>query len=153
MWLSGKESTCNEKDMGDMGQIPGSGSSPGAGNGKPLSILPWEIHGQRSLMGYHPWICRQLDMTERFSTHFYTHKSSNPGFLLTSIKRVKQLFFKEVFTSVNCKIFLHVIAGANSPLYILDSVSKPAYMKHIRNGNIMIFILLILLSYFYVYSL
>ena len=32
-WLSGKESTCN---AGDMGSIPGSGSSPGGGHGNPL---------------------------------------------------------------------------------------------------------------------
>ena len=32
-WLSGKESTCNE---GDVGSIPGSGRCPGEGNGNPL---------------------------------------------------------------------------------------------------------------------
>ena len=32
-WLSCKESTCNS---GDAGSIPGSGISPGEGNGKPL---------------------------------------------------------------------------------------------------------------------
>ena len=32
-WLSGKESTCNE---GDVGSIPGSGRSPEEGNGNPL---------------------------------------------------------------------------------------------------------------------
>ena len=32
-WLSGKESTCNAADMGS---IPGSGRSPGVGNGNPL---------------------------------------------------------------------------------------------------------------------
>ena len=32
-WLSGKESTCN---AGDIGLIPGSGRSPGEGNGNPL---------------------------------------------------------------------------------------------------------------------
>ena len=32
-WLSGKESTCN---AGDVSSIPGSGRSPGRGNGKPL---------------------------------------------------------------------------------------------------------------------
>ena len=32
-WLSGKESTCN---AGDTGSIPGSGRSPGKGNGSPL---------------------------------------------------------------------------------------------------------------------
>ena len=32
-WLSGKESVCN---AGDTGLIPGSGRSPGKGNGNPL---------------------------------------------------------------------------------------------------------------------
>ena len=32
------------------------------------SILAWRIHGQGSLMGYSPWGCKELDMTERL--HF-----------------------------------------------------------------------------------
>ena len=35
-WLRSKESACNAGDMGDTGLIPGSGSSPGGGNGNPL---------------------------------------------------------------------------------------------------------------------
>ena len=34
--LSGKESSCKAGDAGDMGSIPGSGRSPGVGNGHPL---------------------------------------------------------------------------------------------------------------------
>ena len=34
-----KESACNE---GDLGSIPGSGRSPGEGNGYPLQYLCWE---------------------------------------------------------------------------------------------------------------
>ena len=33
---SGKESTCNARDVRDMGSIPGSGRSPGVGNGTQL---------------------------------------------------------------------------------------------------------------------
>ena len=29
----------------------------------PSSILAWEIHGQRSLTGYSPWSCKELDTT------------------------------------------------------------------------------------------
>ena len=43
----GKEYTC---DAGDVGSIPGSGRSPGEGNGNPLQFLPGESHGQ-SLAG------------------------------------------------------------------------------------------------------
>ena len=32
------------------------------------SILAGESHGQRSLEGYSPWGCKELDMTERLST-------------------------------------------------------------------------------------
>ena len=28
------------------------------------SILPGEFHGQRSVAGYSPWDCKELDMTE-----------------------------------------------------------------------------------------
>ena len=35
-WLSGKESTCNAEDAGDVGSIAESGRSPGGGHGNPL---------------------------------------------------------------------------------------------------------------------
>ena len=31
-------------------------------------LLPGDFHGQRSLVGYCPWSCKELDMTERLST-------------------------------------------------------------------------------------
>ena len=34
-------------------------------------FLPGEFHEQRSLAGYSPWGCKELDMTERL-THFYS---------------------------------------------------------------------------------
>ena len=34
-------------------------------------FLPGEFHGQRSLAGYSPWLCKESDMTERLThTHF-----------------------------------------------------------------------------------
>ena len=47
----GKESACN---AGDPGSIPGSGRSPGEGNGNPV-FLPGEFQGQKSLKDYSPW--------------------------------------------------------------------------------------------------
>ena len=35
-WLSDKEPACNAGDIGVVGLIPGSGRSPGVGNGNPL---------------------------------------------------------------------------------------------------------------------
>ena len=51
----GKESVCN---AGDLGSVPGSGRSPGEGNGNPPVFLPGESYGQRSLVGYSPRGCR-----------------------------------------------------------------------------------------------
>ena len=56
----GKESACN---AGDPGSIPGSGRSPGEGNGNPV-FLPGEFQGQKSLKDYSPWGCKELDATE-----------------------------------------------------------------------------------------
>ena len=41
--LSGQESVCNAGDARDMGSNPGSGRSPGGGNGNLLHILAWRI--------------------------------------------------------------------------------------------------------------
>ena len=57
----GKASACN---AGDLGLIPGSGRSPGEGNGNPLQLLPGKSHGWRSLIGYSPWGCKESDTTE-----------------------------------------------------------------------------------------
>ena len=49
-WLSGKEYACK---AGDTGSIPGSGRSPGEGNGNPLQVFfPGKPHGQRSYSGH-----------------------------------------------------------------------------------------------------
>ena len=43
----------------------GQGRSPGGRHGNPLPVLlPGESHGQKSLVGYSPQGCKELDMTE-----------------------------------------------------------------------------------------
>ena len=50
---------------GDLGSIPGSGGTPGEGNGNPLQYSCLEFHGQRSLVGYSPQGRKQSDTTEQ----------------------------------------------------------------------------------------
>ena len=46
----------NAGDTGDEGSIPGSGGSPGEGNGNLLQdFLLGKSHGQKRLAGYSPW--------------------------------------------------------------------------------------------------
>ena len=63
----GKESTCS---VGDLGSIPGLGRSLGGGHGNPVQYSSLEHpHRQRSLAGYSPWCCKELNTTEQLSTH------------------------------------------------------------------------------------
>ena len=52
----GKQSACN---AGDLGSVPGSGRSPGEGNGNCSRVLTWRI----------PWT--ELDITERLTLIIY----------------------------------------------------------------------------------
>ena len=68
-----------------MGLIHGSGRFPGVENSYPLQyFLPRKYHRWRSLVGYSPWSCKELDMTE------YTHK----------VKKKQNAFFNIHFTFV-----------------------------------------------------
>jgi len=92
-----KESTCNSEDLG---LIRGLGRSPGGGNGYPLPtpvFLPGESHGQRSLIGYSPWGCKESGMTEQLTLSFPFHNqliketqgsSSSPVYQLSLWKHV-----------------------------------------------------------------
>ena len=60
--------------------LPEWGRSPGEGNDNLVQyFLSGKFHGQRSLMGYSPWGCKESDITEhayihiRMHTHTHTH--------------------------------------------------------------------------------
>ena len=64
----GSDSKESAYNAGDLGLIPGSGSSPGEGNGNTLQYSCLEnSHGQRSLANYSPWGCKESDMTEQLT--------------------------------------------------------------------------------------
>ena len=61
-----KESTFN---TGDLGLIPRLGRSSGGGHSNPLQYSCLENpHGQRRLVGYSPWDCKESYVTEQLST-------------------------------------------------------------------------------------
>ena len=58
---------------GEPGLIPGLGRSSGEGNGNPLQYYCLEkSYGQRSLVSYSPWDCKDSDTTERLHFHFFS---------------------------------------------------------------------------------
>ena len=65
MALGIKNLLANSGDIRDTGLIPESGRCPGRGHGNPLKYSYLENpHGQRGLVGYSPWDCKELDMAE-----------------------------------------------------------------------------------------
>ena len=93
----GKASACN---MGDPGSIPGSGRSPGEGNGKPTPVfLPGKFHRWRSLVGYSPWVCKESDTTEQLHLHFSFFKNDNVDQIIKETRKVKSLSHVQLFAN------------------------------------------------------
>ena len=112
----GKESACS---AGDPGSISGLGRSPGEGNGNPLQYSCLENpHGQRSLVGYSPWGCKESDTTERLSTALYRYykikikKAAVP--LPTSFPNPSPFFRGNTFLitlAFSSEIYLHIFSN------------------------------------------
>ena len=64
----GSDGKASVYNVGDLGSIPGSGRSPGEGNGNPLqySCLENPMDGG----AWCPWGCKESDMTERLLSLF-----------------------------------------------------------------------------------
>ena len=68
-----KNPPANVVDVKRYSSIPGSGRSPGGGQGNPWQYSCLEnSHGQKNLEGYGPGGCKELDMTETIQ---HTHRS------------------------------------------------------------------------------
>ena len=70
--LALQETACN---IGDLGSIPEPGSSPWGRKWQyTLVFLPGKSHRHRSLVGYSPQHCKELDMTEQLNHHPTNHQ-------------------------------------------------------------------------------
>ena len=79
MALVVKNLPVNAGDTGDASSIPGSGRSPGGGNGNRLQYSYLENpHGQRSLVGHSPQDCKESDTTEHSTAAAAAAESLRP---------------------------------------------------------------------------
>ena len=86
LWPGGREvknPPANVGDARDAGSIPGSGRSPGIGNGNPLQYSWLENSMDREAWWaiVHKVTKKELDTTEQLSTHTLTEDASCPGIL------------------------------------------------------------------------
>ena len=73
---SGKESICQCRRYKRHRFDPWVGKTLWGRKWQPTPVfLPRESYGQKSLMGYSPWSCKELDMTEQIS--MYTNTQTN----------------------------------------------------------------------------
>ena len=64
-----KNALANAGNARDVGSVPGLERFPGRQNGNPLQCACLgNPHGQRSLVGYSPWGCKESDTTEHACT-------------------------------------------------------------------------------------
>ena len=109
--------------MGDPGLIPGSGRSPGEGNGNPLQYSCLENpHGQRNLVGYSPRGCKESDTTEwlHFFFHFFWLWEVLWSFF--SVQLLSWLSYKVDF-------MLHVVIWSRSGSVLLRRVKEDSTSK------------------------
>ena len=60
----------NAEEAGDDGSIPGSGRSPGGGNGNPPSILAWRIAWTKEPGGLHSMASQNQTQLSDLAQHF-----------------------------------------------------------------------------------
>ena len=64
-----------KESVGDPGSISGSGRSHGEGNGNPFQYYCGKSNGQRSLVGYSPWVHKESNTTEPLYLVTYSVRS------------------------------------------------------------------------------
>ena len=94
---SDKESTCNAAVAGDLGLIPGLGSPPGRGHGKPASILAWKISRTKEPGGLQSIGLQSRTWPKRQNNHAHTMCLINPKLLIYPRPSNQSYFFLEEF--------------------------------------------------------
>ena len=100
----GEESACQCRRRKRCGSNAWVAKIPWSGKWQPTPVfLPRESHGQRSLVGYSPWGCKELDMTEHTCahthactrTHTHTHTHTHRIYACPRIVPLRKTYFKE----------------------------------------------------------
>ena len=86
----------NLSNAGDLGLIPGSGRSPGEGNGYPLQYSCLENPMDRGAWWASPWGCKESKMTERLTFSLLRVKIPFPRVSKTPRKVFQDSFFKKL---------------------------------------------------------
>ena len=97
------------------------------------SSISWEIHGQRSLVGYSPWDCKELDKTEPLTLWLWKLSMSNIGLMIRNYMYFKNLSTKIINIMQTFDVFISHSIGLMSvhqaSLSLTISWSLPKFMS------------------------
>ena len=120
MALVVKNPPANAGDVRDEGSILGLGRSPAGGHGKPTPLfLLRESHGQRSLVGYGPYGCKESytpsDWTEAPCTVVYKVKVQT-----TTVSKKVHVLIKKCFLlkNANCHLKMQCNIMRSACIYV-----------------------------------
>ena len=132
-----KASACN---VGDLGSIPGSGRSPGEGNGNPLQYSCLE-NGWRSLVGYSPWGRKKLDTTQRLNFFFVLSLSPASLEVITSlIKNNFSVFSLNPIALASSWTSVYQLAPQSCTFIISFKIQTPQFLSHLVFQNIILLV-------------
>ena len=128
-WCSGKEFACQCRNCKRCRFDPWARKSSWSRKWQPTPIfLPGKFHGQRSLVGYSPWGCKELDTTERLSTH--TNWPICSKFIWRNCKLYCKTFSKSVSSATqSCPTLCEPMNPCQVSLSFTNSQSAPKPMS------------------------
>ena len=103
------------------------GIDPGRRKWQPTPVLlPWKLHGQRSLAGYSPWGRKESDMTERAWTR-------NPQ---TGLHMERQVYFHETYllsmVCVYISLYTSSMIHSPKPLFVFFLITFQLFCETCR---------------------
>ena len=91
-------------------------------------ILLGKFHGQRSLVGYNPWGCKELDTTEQVTLLEDSKRSK----CSQGTKATKKTWWKELARLTIAFVTLRVLPGASSRTSVSAASKDPAISLNLR---------------------
>ena len=93
-------------------------------------LLPGKFHGQRSLVGYSPWDCKEVDTTEQL--HYLSYKSS----LYKNRNEDLEIILSPLILSTNPQMYFFDLRSLADIVKFLDlrnnSLNFPSFFVPLR---------------------
>ena len=129
---AGKESASNAGDLQKHRSIPWVRKAPWRKKWQPTSVfLPGKSHGQRSLVGYSPWVPKESALTELMSCM----QGIKIPHAMEQLSPVHHNYWAHAITreSVHCNEWSHMMQGGSHKLQLRPNTAKYIHIQLYKN--------------------